>query len=69
MGLNPYANTFKPTVTTAILHKDYAEHDKEALQDIDTTYGIGGRIIASREMGKASFIQFRPQCGIAGLCS
>ena len=64
LGLNPYANTFKPTVTAAILHKDYAEHDKEALQDIDTTYGIGGRIIASREMGKASFIQVQDRSAV-----
>ena len=64
MGLNPYANTFKPTVTAAILHKDYAEHDKEALQGIETTYSIGGRIIASREMGKASFIQVQDRSAV-----
>ena len=35
MGLNPYANTFKPTDTAAHLHEDYDTLDKEALQRIE----------------------------------
>ena len=41
----------------------YAEHDAVALEGLETTYQIAGRIMAKRDFGKAAFIQIQDRTG------
>lgn len=63
LGMDPYANDFKPEVTCAELHDAYKEQDKAALESVDTVHTVAGRIIAIRIMGKASFVRIRDRTG------
>ena len=53
---NAYPNGFTPTATTADLFAQYQQLDKEALEEITTSYALAGRIMQSRHMGKAAFM-------------
>lgn len=61
--VNPFANDFKTTHVADEIHLAHAEHDKEALESIETEYVIAGRIMAQRDFGKAAFIQLQDRSG------
>lgn len=50
-----YPNTFKPTHLAAELIDEYADLDKESLEDAAVKVSIAGRMMTRRIMGKASF--------------
>ncbi len=58
-GVNPFANDFKVTHTTAQVTEAHATDDKEKLEDCELEYRIGGRIMARRDFGKAAFLQLQ----------
>ena len=58
-GVNPFANDFKVSHTTAHVVEAHAADDKEKLEDCEQAYRIGGRIMARRDFGKAAFLQLQ----------
>jgi lysyl-tRNA synthetase class 2 len=60
---NAYPNDFKREHLTADLLKDYCEYDEVALEALNTTFKIAGRIMLKRVMGKASFIHLQDMSG------
>ncbi len=62
-GINPYANNFPVTQTSADVVAAHAEEDAEALTACETLYTLGGRIMARRDFGKAAFIQLQDRAG------
>ncbi|WP_303721243.1 lysine--tRNA ligase [Malonomonas rubra] len=59
VGVNPFANDFKVTHTTAQVVEAHAADDKDKLEDCELEYRIGGRIMARRDFGKAAFLQLQ----------
>jgi lysyl-tRNA synthetase class 2 len=49
--------------TAGEVHTAHAEQDAAALEGIETTYQIAGRIMAKRDFGKAAFIQIQDRTG------
>ena len=62
--INPFANDFKTTHVANDIHLVHVEHDKDALESLDTEYVIAGRIMAQRDFGKAAFIQLQDRSGL-----
>jgi len=58
-GVNPFANDFKVTHTTAQVVEAHAPDDKEELEKCEQLYRIGGRVMARRDFGKAAFLQLQ----------
>ena len=59
VGLDPYANDFRPEVTAAELHTAYGTLEAEDLLRITTVHTVAGRVMTMRQMGKASFLTLR----------
>ncbi len=59
VGLDPYANDFRPEVSAAELHARYADADAEALAAVSTVHIVAGRVMTMRSMGKATFMTLR----------
>jgi len=62
-GLNPFTNGFVAGATTGSIHKAHAGHESAALEAIEDSYRIAGRIMAKRDFGKAAFIQVQDRSG------
>ena len=62
-GHNPFANGFVTDTTADAVRTAHAEHDAAALEGLETTYQIAGRIMAKRDFGKAAFIQIQDRTG------
>jgi lysyl-tRNA synthetase class 2 len=62
-GHNPFANGFVTDTTAGEVHTAHAEHDAAALEGLEATYQIAGRIMAKRDFGKAAFIQIQDRTG------
>ncbi|PLX85982.1 MAG: lysine--tRNA ligase [Desulfuromonas sp.] len=62
-GLNPYANDFPVSHTTADVLSAHEQQDDAALEDCADRYVLGGRIMARRDFGKAAFIQLQDRNG------
>jgi lysyl-tRNA synthetase class 2 len=62
-GHNPFANGFTTDATAGGIHSAHAEHDTTALEPLETTYHVAGRIMAKRDFGKAAFIQIQDRTG------
>lgn len=58
-GHNPYANNFKPDITSADFHKKYDQSTREALAENKISYQVAGRVMAIRNMGKACFLRLQ----------
>ena len=56
LGINPYGNDFKPSITNSDFTKKYESFTKEDLSLIKDTYHVAGRVMSIRSMGKAAFI-------------
>ncbi len=59
VGVDPYANDFRPEVSTADFHARYGSADAATLEKVATVHTVAGRIITMRQMGKASFLTIR----------
>jgi lysyl-tRNA synthetase class 2 len=62
-GHNPFANGFAAETTAHEVHTAHAEHDAAALEGLEATCQIAGRIMAKRDFGKAAFIQIQDRTG------
>ncbi|RLB65256.1 MAG: lysine--tRNA ligase [Deltaproteobacteria bacterium] len=62
-GLNPFANGFSVDTTARDVSLTHADHDKDALESVETVYRVAGRIMAKRDFGKAAFIQIQDRTG------
>lgn len=58
-GLNPFANDFKVSHTTAQILDVHKDDDKDKLETFDLEYRVAGRIMARRDFGKAAFLQLQ----------
>lgn len=62
-GLDPYSNDFRPELTCAEFAERYGELDAEALTKVKTVSTVAGRVMAMRQMGKATFLRIRDRSG------
>lgn len=62
-GINPFANDFKVSHTTAQVAELHIDDDAEALEENSAEYSIAGRIMARRDFGKAAFLQLQDGSG------
>ena len=62
-GINPFANDFVVTHTAQQILDAHAVDDKQALEETELTYRVGGRIMARRDFGKAAFLQLQDGSG------
>src|SRR5947207_11573528 len=63
-GAHPYGNGVSVSHTTAFVRIRHADDDAARLeQDQSEPYGIAGRVMALRTMGKASFLSLRDREG------
>src|SRR3989338_357649 len=62
-GFEPYPNDFKPTHLAGEIQKNYASHDREALEKHPVKVAVSGRMKGFRSFGKAAFIQLRDRSG------
>lgn len=60
---NPFPNTFKPENTADQLIVDYADKEKEQLEQQGVKVAVAGRMMTRRIMGKASFANLQDETG------
>ena len=58
-----FPNDFVPEDRAAKLHASYDEQDKEALEALNVSASVAGRLMLKRVMGKASFITLQDSTG------
>ncbi|HTO99219.1 MAG TPA: lysine--tRNA ligase [Myxococcales bacterium] len=63
-GAHPYGNGVAVPHTTGFVRMRHADDDAARLeQDQSEPYGVAGRVVAMRSMGKASFLSLRDRTG------
>jgi len=63
-GVSPYGNGVQVPHTTGFVRMRHADDDAKKLeQDQSEPYGLAGRVVALRSMGKASFLSLRDRDG------
>jgi len=60
---NAYPNDFRRNAIADELQQTFQEHDDETLREDDIPVAVGGRMMAKRVMGKASFIKLQDRSG------
>jgi lysyl-tRNA synthetase, class II len=63
LGFDPYANDFKPEISTVDFRARYGEFDAATLEKSGAVHTLAGRVVAMRQMGKASFMTLRDALG------
>jgi lysyl-tRNA synthetase, class II len=64
LGAHPYGNGVRVPHTTAFVRARHANDDAPSLEASHTeAYGVAGRVMALRSMGKASFLSLRDRDG------
>ncbi|MBN1283133.1 MAG: lysine--tRNA ligase [Proteobacteria bacterium] len=63
MGVSPYPNGIEPSHTAVQIHAKFDDQDAAALEKIDETFSLAGRIMAIRAFGKAAFLKLRDRTG------
>ncbi len=56
IGIDPYANSFKPSHVAFTILSEYGKVADEQLKTIDTQFSVAGRVTAKRDFGKSMFI-------------
>ncbi|MBW1917738.1 MAG: lysine--tRNA ligase [Deltaproteobacteria bacterium] len=62
-GIEPYANTFRPTQRTTDIIAQYGHLGDDELAHLNQTFKMAGRLILMRQFGKASFCHFQDDTG------
>jgi len=62
-SINPYPNDFRVTHTSQDLHATFGSMSDEELKSHEETFCLAGRIVASRDFGKAQFIHLQDRKG------
>ena len=60
---NAFPNDFRRDALSVDLHASYDEKTKEELEEMNVRVAVGGRMMAKRVMGKASFAQIQDMSG------
>lgn len=60
---NAFPNDFRRDALAADLHEKYNDKSKEELDELNIRVAVGGRMMAKRVMGKASFAQCQDMTG------
>jgi lysyl-tRNA synthetase class 2 len=63
LGQHPHYNGFVPTCTIEIFNAKYFDQSKEALESVGDVYRLAGRVMATRNMGKAAFMRIKDRSG------
>ena len=63
LGINPFANDFRPSHKTSDIREKYEAASREDLEDISENYAIAGRVVAVRHFGKAAFLVLQDRGG------
>ena len=58
-----FPNDFRPDATAAGLVERFGDQDGEALESVDETFSVAGRMMAKRVMGKIAFIRLQDGTG------
>ena len=58
-----FPNDFRPNSTAAALAERFADADAEALESVDETFAVAGRMMAKRVMGKIAFVRLQDGSG------
>ena len=58
-----YPNGFRVNTTAGALQKRFADDDAEALEGVDETFAVAGRMMAKRVMGKLAFVRLQDRDG------
>lgn len=59
MGINPYANDYKPAHLASHLIDNYSEKEADELSGIDNEFSIAGRVMSIRDFGKSAFFHIK----------
>jgi lysyl-tRNA synthetase class 2 len=59
MGLNPFRNDKKPSISISDFNKKFGSLSKEELEKVSETVALSGRVIAIRDFGKGAFIRIQ----------
>src|SRR3989442_4811376 len=63
-GAHPYGNGVAVSHTTGFVRMRHADDDSKRLEEVQSEpYGVAGRVVAMRSMGKASFLSLRDRTG------
>ncbi|MGQ9921279.1 MAG: lysine--tRNA ligase [Desulfobacca sp.] len=62
-GIEPFANTFRPTHRVADLVATYGHLSQEELANRTETFRLAGRLMLMRQFGKATFFHFQDDSG------
>ncbi len=62
-GINPFPNDFRPTHTAAQIVEAHGDADGDALEALDETFAVAGRVMAFRSFGKAAFVKLQDRSG------
>jgi len=62
-GENAFPNSFRRDALSTDLHASYDDKTKEELEALNIRVAVGGRMMAKRVMGKASFAQLQDMSG------
>ena len=60
---NPFPNDFRRNALAHELHRNFGEHENEALRNKNLQVSVAGRMMVKRVMGKASFIKLQDRTG------
>ncbi len=63
LGEPLFPNDFRPTDRAGILQELYRDYDQEALERLNQTFKLAGRLMARRDFGKAVFGHIQDQTG------
>jgi len=62
-GIEPFANTFRPTHRVADLIAAYGRLSQPELEGLNETFSLAGRLMLMRQFGKATFFHFQDDSG------
>ncbi len=63
LGVNPFANNFKPSTTAEAILKEYSTLEAKTLEDSAPPVTVAGRIVSLRLFGKAAFAHLQDRSG------
>jgi lysyl-tRNA synthetase class 2 len=58
-----FPNDFRPNTTAAALAERFRDADREALESVEDTFAVAGRMMAKRVMGKLAFVRLQDGSG------
>ncbi len=62
-GINPYANTFTASHTTALIAGRFAGQAREDIEACGDIFSLAGRVVSLRNFGKAAFVHLQDRSG------